>query len=84
VTEELLREVSNKLSVLISLQLKNPDVMEKLLSSSKRGGKGTGQLARYLNERGISALDISKIVGSPVASVRTLLTPKRMKSSRNG
>jgi hypothetical protein len=40
---------------------------------------GVGDLVRYLADMGLDAKDISEIVGSPLTSVRTQLTPTRRK-----
>jgi DNA-directed RNA polymerase specialized sigma24 family protein len=75
---ELLAEISNKLSVLIALSIRFNSV-EKLLEAGDRSKRGVGELVRYLDGMGLSAPDISRITGSPVTSVRTLLTPGRKK-----
>jgi hypothetical protein len=76
--DNLLAEVSKKLNVLISLSLRqlagDPDFSEK----GKRK-TGAGDLARYLADMGLDAKDISEILGAPLQSVRTLLTPNRRK-----
>ncbi|HVS27897.1 MAG TPA: hypothetical protein VHE58_11500 [Burkholderiales bacterium] len=79
-SEKSLSEISKKLNVLISLSLR------QLLSDKEFIGTGTGkrkrgvgELARYLADMGLDAKDIAEILGAPVQSVRTLLTPKRRK-----
>jgi hypothetical protein len=75
-TEETAKEVSNKLNVLIALLLRQ---LTGDRDFSKGRVKGVGEIARYLSAMGLDAKDIAKILGSPLASVRTLLTPKRHK-----
>jgi hypothetical protein len=70
----LLEGISSKLDVLISLALKNaPEGLDE------KRRQGTGEMARYLSGFGLSAANIAKIVGAPLGSVRTLLTPSRKK-----
>ncbi len=77
-TDEAFSEISRKLNVLISLQLRQ-------LTSDKEFGRkvkrkqGVGQLAHYLADMGLDAKDISAILGAPLTSIRTLLTPTRRK-----
>lgn len=69
-------EISVKLNVLIALALR------QLMGDKDFGSKrkaGTGDIVRYLSNLGLDAKDIAAIVGSPVTSVRTLLTPNRRK-----
>lgn len=73
--DEKLEEISNKLNVVVSLQIKSLLGDEGFSGEGRR--KGVGDLINYLAEFGLEADDISKIVNSPVQSVRTLLTPKR-------
>jgi hypothetical protein len=75
-TDEVYREISNKLSVLIALSLRS------VLSSKDTGSKGTdlkkvGEQVRFLASFGLDAKDIAAIVGSSVPSVRTMLTPSQ-------
>lgn len=77
-TEKENSEVSKKLNVLIAISLR------QLLGDKEFGGKkmrkqGVGDLARYLADLGLEAKDIANIVGAPLQSVRTLLTPTRRK-----
>jgi hypothetical protein len=44
-----------------------------------RRKQGAGDLTRYLADMGIELWDIADILGSPVTSVRTLLTTARRK-----
>jgi hypothetical protein len=71
-------DVSNKLNVLIALSLRQLTGQTSFDPKSKRG-KGTGDIVKFLSEMGLNAKDIAQIVGSPVTSVRTLLTPGRRK-----
>jgi hypothetical protein len=77
-TEEILSEISKKLSILIALSLRQL-LEDKEFSGSEKRKQGIGELARYLNSMGLDAKDISEITGAPLQSVRTLLTPKRRK-----
>jgi hypothetical protein len=70
-------DVSAKLNVLIALSLRQLIGDKDFSKMVKR--QGAGDIARYLSEMGLGANDIAPIIGSPVASVRTLLTPKRRK-----
>jgi hypothetical protein len=70
-------EISKKLNVLIALSLRQL-LGDKEFPASKRK-KGIGDLVRYLADMGLDAKDIAEIVGSPLTSVRTLLTPTRRK-----
>lgn len=77
-TETENSEVSKKLNVLIAISLR------QLLGNTEFGGKktrktGAGELARYLADLGLGAKDIADIIGAPLQSVRTLLTPTRRK-----
>jgi hypothetical protein len=69
--------LSRKLNVLIALSLKQL-LGEKDFAKGKRR-QGTGDVVRFLADLGLKANDISEIVGSPLTSVRTLLTPTRRK-----
>jgi hypothetical protein len=71
-------DISKKLNVLIALSLRQLLDDEDFTSSGKRK-KGAGALVQYLNGMGLDAKDIADIVGSPITSVRTLLTPTRRK-----
>jgi hypothetical protein len=73
--EKTLSDISQKLNVLISISLKS--LMEDREFGSKRGRKGLGNVARYLADLGLESKDIAEILGAPVGSIRTLLTPKR-------
>lgn len=77
-TEKILAEVSKKLNVLIALSLRQL-LGEKEFSGDGKRKQGAGELARYFNNMGLEAKDIAEIIGAPLQSVRTLLTPKRRK-----
>ncbi|HLE64233.1 MAG TPA: hypothetical protein VI750_13875 [Pyrinomonadaceae bacterium] len=68
--------ISRKLNVLLSLQL-------RILLNDKEFGakrrKGAADMVSYLASFGLDAKDIADIIGSPVTSVRTLMTPTRRK-----
>jgi hypothetical protein len=70
-------EISKKLNVLIALSLR--ELTDDKDFSMKGNRKGAGDLVRYLASMGLDAKDIAQIVGSPLTSVRTLLTPTRRK-----
>ncbi len=74
-SEKTLTEISQKLSVLIAFSVRQ--LLSDKEFSGKRKRKGVGDLARYLADMGLGAKDISAILGAPVQSIRTLLTPKR-------
>jgi hypothetical protein len=72
---EISTDISKKLNVLIALSLRQ-------LHSDRDFSKGRrkqsiGDLARYLSNMGLNSKDIAEILGSPVTSIRTLLTPAR-------
>jgi hypothetical protein len=71
-------DISRKLNVLIALSLKQL-LGDKDFASKGKRKQGIGDLVHYLAGMGIDAKDISDITGSPVNSVRTLLTPTRRK-----
>ena len=52
---------------------------DKDFSGGGKRKKGVGDLVQYLNGMGLEAKDIAEILGSPITSVRTLLTPARRK-----
>jgi len=74
--DETSSEISAKLNVLIALSLRQL-TGDKDFSGGRR--KGTGETAQYLARMGLDAKDIAQILGSPVTSIRTLLTPTRRK-----
>lgn len=72
-----LRVISKKLNALLSVQLR------LLLDDREFGSKrksGAGELVNYLASFGLDSRDIAEIIGSPVTSVRTLMTPARRKT----
>ena len=77
-SQENLAEISKKLNVLISLSIRNLTGDKEFLRKGKRK-LGTGHLAHYLSDMGIDSIDIAEILGAPLQSIRTLLTPKRRK-----
>lgn len=76
-SEETLEQISRKLSILISLQLKA--LGEEFDFSNKKSKRGVGDLSRFLMTKGLEAKEIAEITGFPLASIRTLLTPSRRK-----
>jgi hypothetical protein len=76
VTDKAILEISKKLNVLIALSLRNL-VGDKDFSATRKRKKGVGELVHYLADMGLDAREIADIVGSPLSSVRTLLTPTR-------
>lgn len=77
-SEKTLSDISKKLSVLISLALRQLSGDKEFGGKAKRK-QGVGDVARYLADMGLDAKDISEILGAPLASIRTLLTPTRRK-----
>lgn len=71
------QEISVKMNVVISLLLKVLNKEE--ISSKNRKKTGVGDTVRYLSDLGLDSPEIAAITGSPLSSVRTLLTPKRRK-----
>jgi hypothetical protein len=69
-------EVSKKLNVLISLAIKQL-LQEKSFGRDGKRRAGVSDVVHFLADMGLDAKDISEIVGSPITSVRTLLTPTR-------
>jgi hypothetical protein len=71
-TDKLLYEISKKLNILLAISLRQlptdgPPLHQKI--------QKIGETSRFLATAGLGANDIAKIVGAPVTSVRTLLTP---------
>ena len=77
-TEKLHLDISKKLNVLIALSIRRL-LEDKHFGKKGKRRKGAGELTRYLADLGLEAKDIAEILGTPVQSVRTLLTPKRRK-----
>lgn len=71
-------ELSKKMNVLIALSLRQL-MGDKDFSGGGKRKKGVGDLVQYFNGMGLKAKDIADILGSPITSVRTLLTPTRRK-----
>jgi hypothetical protein len=77
-TEETLLDISKKMNVLIALSFRQLLGDKEFISKEKRK-QGVGELTRYLAGMGLNSKDIAEILGAPLQSVRTLLTPKRRK-----
>jgi len=73
---DLAAEVSKKLNVLIALSIKQL-LADKAFDSGGKRRTGVSDIVHYLADMHLDAKDIAQIVGSPVTSVRTLLTPTR-------
>lgn len=76
-SDAALADISKKLNVLIALSLRQL-LDDKDFSKGKRK-QGVGELVLYLADMGLEPKDIASVLGSPVTSVRTLLTPTRRK-----
>jgi hypothetical protein len=74
-TNETSADISKKLNVLIALALRQLHG-DKDFSKGRRK-QGAGDLTRYLADMGMESKDIADVLGSPLTSVRTLLTPAR-------
>lgn len=70
--------ISKKLNVLIALSLRQLLNDRDFTTRGKRK-QGASGLVHYLADMGLDAKDIADIIGSPLTSVRTLLTPTRRK-----
>jgi len=77
-TDPTSKDVSKKLNVLISLALRQL-LQDKEFGQTGKRKKGAGDLTRYLADMGIDPKDIAEILGAPLTSIRTLLTPQRRK-----
>ncbi len=77
-SEKLPLELSNKLNVLISLSLRKLADNREFTKKEKKK-RGVDENARYLADMGLEMKDIAQILGAPLASVRTLLTPSQRK-----
>jgi hypothetical protein len=64
--------------VLIALSLRQL-LGDKEFGKKGKRKQGAGELTRYLADLGLDAKDIAEILGTPLQSVRTLLTPTRRK-----
>ena len=76
--DDVTTEISTKLNVLIALLIKQL-LGEKSFERAGKRRTGISDIVHYLADMGLPAKDIAEIVGSPVTSVRTLLTPARRK-----
>ena len=74
-SDELAQELSKKLNIVIALLLRQ--LLSDREFSTKKRKQGTGELVRYLASMGLDVKDIAAVTGSPLTSVRTLLTPAR-------
>lgn len=77
-TGETSSEISKKLNVLIALSLRQL-LGDRDFAATRKRKQGVGELVHYLANMGLNAKDIAYIIGSPLTSVRTLLTPTRRK-----
>lgn len=75
-TDKASLDISKKLNVLIALSLRQLTGDRDFAVTAKRK-RGTGELVHYLADMGLDSKDIADILGSPITSVRTLLTPTR-------
>jgi hypothetical protein len=76
--ESTANDISKKLNALISLALRQL-LQDREFGRTGKRKQGAGDLARYLADLGIDSKDIAEILGAPLTSVRTLLTPHRRK-----
>lgn len=77
-SEKIFSEISTKLNALISISLRQL-LDDRDFRGKSRRKQGTGDVVRYLADVGLDAKDIAEILGAPIQSVRTLLTPTRRK-----
>lgn len=77
-SDRQLEEISKKLDVLIALSLRLL-VDDREIDVEKKRKKGVGEQARYLASFGLDSKDVAKIIGAPLTSIRTLLTPSKKK-----
>jgi len=75
-SEKILLEISRKLNALISISVRQL-LNDKEFGAKVRRKHGTGDVVRYLADMGLDTKDIAEILGAPLQSVRTLLTPAR-------
>ena len=78
IAEKILADISAKLDVLIALSLRQLTGQKEFVGKT-RARRGTGDTAWFLRGTGLEVKDIAAILGVPVHSVRTLLTPGRRK-----
>ena len=74
--EKLIGDISKKLNALLSLNLRILVKNQNFESEGKKK-KGVINLVNYFADFNLDAKEIATILGMPVQSVRTLLTPKR-------
>lgn len=72
------KDISKKLNVLIALSLRQLTDDADFTGKAKRK-QGVGDLASFLDAMGLESKEIAEILGAPISSVRTLLTPARRK-----
>jgi hypothetical protein len=77
-TEKENLEISKKLNVLIALSIRHL-LGDKEFGKTGKRKQGAGALTHFLADMGLEAKDIAEILGTPLQSVRTLLTPTRRK-----
>jgi hypothetical protein len=77
--DDYAQEISRKLNVLIALSLRQLLGDKEISKAKGRRKQGASELIHFLADMGLDSSDIAEIVGSPLTSVRTLLTPKRRK-----
>ena len=70
------KDISKRLNVLMSLALRQL-LQDREFGQTGKRKQGAGDLARYLADMGIDPKDIAEILGTPLTSVRTLLTMGR-------
>lgn len=75
--KNLLSDISAKLDVLIALEMKK--LPDGALDPANKRKQGVGDAARFLSGLGLPAVTIAKVIGAPIGSIRTLLTPSRIK-----
>jgi len=74
---ELLSQISTKLNALIALSLRQ--LVEDRKFDHEGRKSGVGEQARFLSGLGLESKDIAEILGAPMSSVRSLLSPSRRK-----
>lgn len=77
-TENDSLDISKKLNILIAISLRQL-LGDKDFAKKGKRKQGAGDLTRYLADMGLDSKDIAAILGTPLQSVRTLLTPTRRK-----
>ncbi len=74
--EQIQKDISAKLNALISIMLRLL-LNDTELQSGKRRKAGASAQVHFLASFGLNPKDIASILGIPIQSARTLLTPKR-------